>query len=172
MKIVPFDVNRHKTQFFELNVEFVTWSHEQILLHHKVDMSEGAEGGPREYVEATIDDLSALTPSAGFVYVLEADETLAGMIVAKTIEEGVVEVKRMYIRPKYRGMGHGKEMLRTLITKAEELGYSTLRLETADFMPVALKIYRSAGFQERGEYPGGEVPEWYRPYCIFMERAL
>ncbi|MHA2265034.1 MAG: GNAT family N-acetyltransferase, partial [Candidatus Thorarchaeota archaeon] len=65
-----------------------------------------------------------------------------------------------------------KEMLRTLVTKAEELGYSTLRLETADFMPVALKIYRSAGFQERGEYPGGEVPEWYRPYCIFMERAL
>jgi ribosomal protein S18 acetylase RimI-like enzyme len=59
-----------------------------------------------------------------------------------------------------------------LVARAEELGYSTLRLETADFMPAALKIYRSAGFKERGEYLGGEVPEWYRPYCIFMEKAL
>ncbi|MHA1961318.1 MAG: GNAT family N-acetyltransferase [Candidatus Thorarchaeota archaeon] len=172
LRIVPFEVNTHKAQFFELNVEFVTWSHEQILEHHKVDMSGGAGGSSREYVESTIDDLSSLSPPAGFVFVLETGETLAGMIVAKTIEKGVGEIKRMYIRPKYRGKGYGRKMLETLLKKAQELCYSTLRLETADFMPAALKIYRSMGFKERGEYLGGEVPEWYRPYCIFMEKVL
>lgn len=172
MRIVPFDANKHRKQFFELNVEFVMWSHEQILEHHKVDMSEGTEGSSLEYVESMIDGLSALSPPAGFVYVLEAEDTLAGMIVAKTIEEGVGEVKRMYIRPDYRGMGYGKKMLETLVNRAQELGYSKLRLETADFMPAALKIYKASGFKERGPYPGGEVPEWYRAYCIFMEKTL
>jgi GNAT superfamily N-acetyltransferase len=131
VKIVPFDIERHRSQFFELNVEFVTWSHKQILEHHKVDMSEGTGGSSREFMESTIDALSALSPPTGFVYVLEAEKTLAGMIVLKTIEKHIGEVKRMYIRPEYREKGYGKEMLETLVRKARELGYSTLRLETA-----------------------------------------
>jgi ribosomal protein S18 acetylase RimI-like enzyme len=62
--------------------------------------------------------------------------------------------------------------MQVLVRRAREVGYSILRLETADFMRAALKIYRSVGFKERGEYPGNEVPEWYRPYCIFMEKSL
>ena len=170
-KIIPFNVDLHKSQFFEMNLEFVSWSHEQILTHHGVDMSEGT-GDAREYMESMVDEPAALKPPKGFVLVLEDEEKLVGMGLAKTIGEGIGEVKRMYIRPEYRGRGYGKELMQTLVTRTVELGYSTLRLETADFMPAALKIYRSAGFKERGEYPGGEVPEWYRPYCIFMEMTL
>ena len=170
-KIVLFNPDLHKAQFFEMNVEFVRWSHEKILTHHGVDMSEGT-GDAREYMESMVDELAALKPPNGFVLVLEAEEKLVGMSLIKTIGEGIGEVKRMYIRPEYRGRGYGKELMQTLVIRAEELGYSILRLETADFMPTALKVYRSAGFKERGEYPGGEVPEWYRPYCIFMEKTL
>jgi ribosomal protein S18 acetylase RimI-like enzyme len=170
-KVIPFNPDLHKKQFFEMNIEFVRWSHEQILTRHGVDMSEGS-GSAREYVESMSDELAALKPPKGFVLVLEAEDTLVGMSLIKTIGEGIGEVKRMFIRPEYRGMGHGKELMQMLVARAEELGYSTLRLETADFMPAALKIYRSAGFKERGEYVGGEVPEWYRPYCIFMEKRM
>jgi ribosomal protein S18 acetylase RimI-like enzyme len=170
-KVIPFNVDVHKKQFFDMNLEFVRWSHEQILAHHGVDMSEGT-GDAREYMESMVDELAALKPPKGFVLVLEDEKKLVGMSLIKTIGEGIGEVKRMYIRPEYRGRGHGKELMHKLVARAEELGYSTLRLETADFMPAALKIYRSAGFKERGEYPGGEVPEWYRPYCIFMEKVL
>ena len=171
VKIVSFNADLHRTQFFEMNLEFVSWSHEQILAHHGVDMSTGP-GDPHEYVESMLDDLAALKPPNGFVLVLEDEEKLVGMGLIKSIGEGIGEVKRMYIRPEYRGRGYGKELMQTLVTQAEELGYSTLRLETADFMPAALEVYHSAGFRERGEYPGGEVPEWYRPYCIFMEKLL
>ncbi|MHA2209509.1 MAG: GNAT family N-acetyltransferase [Candidatus Thorarchaeota archaeon] len=171
VKIIPFNPAIHKAQFFEMNIKFVRWSHEQILAHHGVDMSEGT-GDAREYMESMVDELAALKPPKGFVLVLEDEKKLAGMGLIKTIGEGIGEVKRMFIRPSYRGRGYGKELMQMLVTRAEELNYSTLRLETADFMPAALNIYRSAGFKERGEYPGGEVPEWYRPYCIFMEKVL
>ena len=61
---------------------------------------------------------------------------------------------------------------RKLMEKAEELGYSTLRLDTADFMTVAQGIYRSAGFKEISEYGGSEIPEWFRPYSVYMEKHL
>ncbi|MFW9884777.1 MAG: GNAT family N-acetyltransferase, partial [Candidatus Thorarchaeota archaeon] len=115
---------------------------------------------------------AALKPPKGFVLVLEDEEKLVGMGVIKTIGEGIGEVRRMYIRPEYRGRGYGKELMQKLLNQAEEVGYFTLRLETADFMRAALNVYRSSGFKERGEYPGLEVPEWYRPYCIFMEKKL
>jgi len=172
LKIVPFDEDKHREQFFEMNVEFVTWSHEQILEHHKVDMSEGTEGSALDYVNATFDDLLSLVPPKGFIYVLEDEQNLAGMVLVKTIAPGVGEVKRMFIRPKYRGGGLGHELMKFLVSKAIELDYKILRLETANFMPTALRIYRSAGFTERGPYPGGEIPEWYQPYCIFMEKDL
>ncbi|MHA2142553.1 MAG: GNAT family N-acetyltransferase [Candidatus Thorarchaeota archaeon] len=171
MKIIPFNITAHREAFFEMNIEFVEWSHEQILAHHGVDMDSGT-GSAREYVESMFDDLVTLVPPAGFIYVLEVNDELAGMALIKAIGEGIGEVKRMYIRPEHRGKGYGHEMMRMLMTAAEEIGYSKLRLETADFMPAALRVYRSAGFRERGEYPGGEVPEWYRPYCIFMEKDL
>ncbi|MFX0108448.1 MAG: GNAT family N-acetyltransferase [Candidatus Hodarchaeota archaeon] len=171
-KIVPINVEVHRDVFFEMNFEFIRWSHEQILAHHGVDMSQGSDGNAREYVEQMVDEFLALEPPAGFVLVLEVDNKVAGMGLIKTIGEGIGEVKRMYIRPRYRGKGYGHEIMRMLVTRAKELGYSTLRLETADFMPAALRVYHSAGFKERGEYPRGEVPEWYRPFCIFMEKTL
>jgi len=170
-KIVTFNADVHKDQFFEMNVEFLRWDHEKILTHHGVDMSEW-DGDAHEYVESMVNDLAALKPPKGFVLVLEDEKKLVGMGLIKAIGEGIGEVKRMFIRPAYRGRGYGKDLMQMLVTRAEELGYSTLRLETADFMLAALKIYRSAGFKERGMYPGSEVPEWYQPYCIFMEKTL
>ncbi len=171
VRIIPFNADLHESQFFEMNLEFLIWSHEQILNHHGVDMSEGS-GDAREYVENMVREFVALKPPKGFVLVLEAEENLVGMALIKTIEEGIGEVKRMFIRTEHRGRGYGKELMQMLVTRAKELGYSNLRLETADFMPAALKIYRSAGFKERGAYLGGEIPDWYRPYCIFKEKDL
>jgi GNAT superfamily N-acetyltransferase len=90
----------------------------------------------------------------------------------KKLEDEVGEIKRMYIRPEYRGQGLGTELLNKLISKAKEFNFSILRLETGDYSTTAHRVYRSAGFQERGEYPGGETPEWYKPHCLFMELNL
>lgn len=169
---VPYDDTFHRAQFFELNVEYITWFADEIRARHNIDAMSMMGQTVREYVEMVIYDFTNIRSSEGMVYVLEIEGKVEGMGALKKLEEGVGEIKRMYIRPQYRGGGYGKEMLKRLIKKGKELGYSTLRLETADFTTTAHHIYRSAGFEEIDGYPGGETPEWYRPHCMFMEKNL
>jgi GNAT superfamily N-acetyltransferase len=76
----------------------------------------------------------------------------------------------MFIRPEFQGKGYGKEMMARLMDRARELGYSTLRLDTAYFLEAAIHIYKSVGFKERGKYPGTESEA--EPHYIYMERKL
>jgi len=88
-RIIPFSVDSHREAFFEMNMEFLRWSHEQILVHHGIDMSSGQGGNASEFVESMFDELIALEPPAGIIFVLEIESNLAGMGLIKTIGEGV-----------------------------------------------------------------------------------
>ena len=62
---------------------------------------------------------------------------------------GACEMKRLYVRPPFRGGDVGKKLVDGVLQKARELGYSTLRLDThPPTMQAALKIYRKLGFRE------------------------
>jgi GNAT superfamily N-acetyltransferase len=169
---VPYDDSVHRAQFFELNVEYATWFADEVRALHNFDIVLMLGKSVHEYVETVIDNFTNIRSSDGITYLLEIGGEVEGMGALIKLEEGVGEIKRMYIRPKYQGKGYGKEMLNRLIKKAKELGYSTLQLETADFSTTAHHVYRSAGFKEIAEYHGGETPEWLRPYCLFMEKNL
>jgi len=169
---VPYDDSVHKAQFFELNVEYTSWFADKVLARHNFDIVSMLGKSVHEYVATVINNFSNIGSSDGITYVLEIDGELEGMGALIKLEEGVGEIKRMYIRPEHQGKGYGKEMLNKLIVKARELGYSALRLETADFSTTAHHVYRSAGFKEIAEYTGGETPEWLRPHCMFMEKNL
>jgi len=62
------------------------------------------------------------------------------------LEPGVGEVKRMYVRPLYRGQGLSRLILAALEEHAVERGYHTLRLETGDHLTVANALYSGAGY--------------------------
>jgi putative acetyltransferase len=81
---------------------------------------------------------------------------------------GYGEVKRMFVRPDFRGMSIGKRLLGSLEERARGLGVSCLRLETGIFQPEALALYRAAGFFERGPF-GQHRPD---PLSVFMEKVL
>jgi len=172
VEFVPYDEKIHRAQFFELNVKYVTWIFEEMRVRQNIDVIPSIEQTIREYVEVSLEDLTTVRPPKGIIYVLEDEGKMVGMGALKELEVGIGEIKRMYICPRYRGKGLGKEMFEKLIERGKEFGFSTLRLETADFMTQAHKVYRSAGFKEIGGYSGGEMPEWYRPNCIFMEKSM
>jgi ribosomal protein S18 acetylase RimI-like enzyme len=88
----------------------------------------------------------------------------------RKLGEEIGEIKRMYIRPLYRGRGYGKQMLSKLLEVGKEFGCSSFLLETSKFMTVAQHIYKSAGFIERDEYPESETPAIMRPYQVYMEK--
>ena len=65
------------------------------------------------------------------------------------------EVKRMYVRPQFRGLGLGKKMLTHLAEYSQKHGVNLLRLETGIYQTEAIALYESFGFQRIppfGEY--------------------
>jgi putative acetyltransferase len=63
-------------------------------------------------------------------------------------EQPTVEVKRMYVRPEYRGRRIGQRILRDLEARARERGAVRVRLETGDRQPEAVRLYEGAGYRQ------------------------
>lgn len=82
--------------------------------------------------------------------------------------DGIAEVKRMYTRPTYQGLGLGSRILDRIIELATREGISMLVLETGDKHPAAWRIYERAGFSRCG--PVLDYPD--SPYSIFYSRPL
>lgn len=78
------------------------------------------------------------------------------------------EVKRMFVRPEFRGKGLGKSMLRNLAMYALRHGTNVLRLETGIYEVEAIGLYERFGFQRRG--PFGEYVE--DPLSIYFEKHI
>jgi putative acetyltransferase len=65
----------------------------------------------------------------------------------RRLTNNVAEIKRMFVVPEYRGRGYGKVILRELEQLASQNGYTTVRLETANRQPEAIRLYERAGYQ-------------------------
>ena len=100
----------------------------------------------------------------------DAAGRLVGVAGLRTLEPGVVEVKRMYVVPECRGMHVGSRLLDQLLEEAERMRARTVRLDTVRFMADAQRLYRSRGFVERTPYVGTEIPPHLQQYWIFFER--
>jgi putative acetyltransferase len=90
---------------------------------------------------------------------------LAGDLVD---EQPTVEVKRMYVRPEYRGRKIGQLILRDLETRARQRGATRVRLETGTLQPEAVRLYEGAGYRQIpnfGDYVGA-------PASLCYERIL
>ncbi len=90
----------------------------------------------------------------------------------KSIREDTCEIKRMYVRPVYRGKKIGRNLLDQLIQDAKEIGYSKILLDSAQFMREAHSLYRSAGFKDIALYPETEMSEDFQEHMVYMELEL
>ncbi len=125
-----------------------------------IDEADSASPEAAELIAALDRDLSARYPglpihgidaanfrAAGGVFLIGH---LAGVPAAcgalRPMEDGAVEVKRMYVRDGYRGRGLGRAMLAALEAIAAHRGYAIIRLETADQQPEAIALYESSGY--------------------------
>ena len=74
------------------------------------------------------------------------DDRPIGCGAFKEFERDKVEIKRMFVKPEYRGKGIGIKILRELELWAWELGYSACVLETGKKQPEAIRLYEKAGY--------------------------
>jgi GNAT superfamily N-acetyltransferase len=85
-------------------------------------------------------------PPHGALFVLYDNDTAIGCLGLRKIDDGVGELKRMYIREQYTKTGLGKMLLDQSIAVAKGYGYQLLRLDTLNTMIPAMKFYEKHGF--------------------------
>lgn len=90
-------------------------------------------------------------PDGAFV-IAYVDGTPIGCGGLRLLDEGVGEIKRMYVAPDTRGLGVGRTILRALEQRARESGCTTLRLETGTRQPEAIALYESEGYAPIAPY--------------------
>ena len=101
------------------------------------------------HTDADLDDIYGHYFAAGgsFRVLTTMDGTIVGSVGLKPIDKQTVELRKMYLQPAYRGQRHGKRMLDWALTRARELGFKRITLETASVLKEAIALYKSHGFR-------------------------
>jgi ribosomal protein S18 acetylase RimI-like enzyme len=100
----------------------------------------------------------AYEPPRGRLLVARCAGEPAGCVALRPLGAGTAEIKRLYVRDRFRGLGIGRRLADELIAAARTLGYSKLRLDTVPSMAAAQMLYRSLGFREIAAYTANPIP--------------
>jgi putative acetyltransferase len=109
-------------------------------------------------------------PPEGRILLAVVDGKIAGCVALKQIGKDICEMKRMWVRPDFRGRGIGRALANAIIDEARRIGYTKMFLDTGKFMKVAPTLYRSLGFQYTKPYY--EIPRDMTEVIDFMELDL
>ena len=103
----------------------------------------------------------------GRLYAALADDKVAGCIALRKIDKENAEVKRLFVKPEFRGHKLGEKLVNQLMKDAREIGYRHILLDTLPFLKSAIKLYRDLGFYEIDSYNGAPLG-----HLIYMKYDL
>lgn len=103
----------------------------------------------------------------GNILIAKYKEQIAGCVALRPIENEVAEMKRLYVKPAYRGCSIGKVLTREIIQEAKQSGYKSIRLDTLKRLHAAIELYKSFGFKPIEAYYNNPMDE-----VVFLELAL
>src|SRR5262249_40745390 len=99
------------------------------------------------------------SPPEGRLLLALCDLTSAGCVALRKLEPAICEMKRLYVRPGFRGYGVGRGLGMGLVERARQSLYERMRLDTVTAkMAEAVSLYRSLGFREIAPYHGDPIP--------------
>lgn len=118
------------------------------------------------------EELAALpgsyVPPEGGLWFAEVEGETAGVVALRPLDEaGVCELKRLWIRAPYRGLGLGRRLTETALAAADAAGHRRIRLDTLPVMGEARALYRKLGFEEIAPYYHNPVEG-----VLYLERPV
>ena len=122
----------------------------------------------QNFAEELADLPGRYAPPEGRLLLVFDDGEVAGCIALRPIDSSICEMKRLFLRPAFRGKRLGRTMIEHIINEARSIGYHRMRLDTIPGrMDQAIALYRSIGFKEIDPYYETPVGE-----TLFMELVL
>ena len=100
----------------------------------------------------------AYAPPRGRLLLARAEGRAAGCVALRSLEEDDGELKRLYVRPAYRGLRLGRALAEAALAEARRIGYRRVRLDTLPTMTAALALYRALGFRPVEPYGAAPIP--------------
>jgi putative acetyltransferase len=94
----------------------------------------------------------------GVLLIARIQGDTAGCVALRRFNDRTGEMKRLYVRPTFRGWGLGKHLIEATIQSARRAGYTALRLDTLPGMAAAQGLYRKLGFNEIPAYNSTHLP--------------
>lgn len=120
------------------------------------DFEEELANLPGEYVSPT-----------GCLLIAVYKEQPVGCVALRKLSDGICEMKRLYVKEKFRRLGIGRALVEAVIDKARKIGYNYMRLDTVPSMEVARALYISVGFKKTDAYRYNPIED-----AVFMELKL
>jgi ribosomal protein S18 acetylase RimI-like enzyme len=109
----------------------------------------------------------AYAPPEGRLFLLWLGGEPAGCVALRNLGDAVCEMKRMYVKPEFRGLGLGRRLAEHVIAAGREAGYRAMRLDTIETMKAAIGLYRALGFRSIPPYYANPIAG-----AEYMELAL
>jgi GNAT superfamily N-acetyltransferase len=151
----------------ELMRNFIRWHRERHAEH--LAMIDGYFDA--DAYEAELRGLPGYyAPPTGALLVAESGGAVAGCVALRRLDEGVSEMKRLFVDAAHHGEGIGKALAQAIVQRARDLGYSRMLLDTGPEQVEAQSIYRKLGFQDAEPYY--EMSPELRAWLVFMELDL
>ena len=109
-------------------------------------------------------------PPEGDLLLARCDGVVAGCVALHRLDGRACEMKRMFLEPRFHGLGIGRALGEAIIDAARESGYAVMRLDTSVRQAEAQALYTKLGFREIEPYY--ELSPELAAWLVFMERSL
>jgi putative acetyltransferase len=137
------------------------------VLFHEYARSLGFDVGFQNFEQELASLPGDYAPPQGRLLIAFWQRKVAGCVGLRDLGGGVCEMKRLYVRRQFRGLGIGRALAEAIIEEARRIGYEKMRLDTVASVARARSLYWRLGFAEIDPYR-------YNPIegAIFMELTL
>lgn len=128
------------------------------LLFEEYTSMLGIDLGFQKYDDELLNLPADYALPCGRLYIANYDKQLAGCIALRPWDDFCCEMKRLFVRPEFRGKRIGRALAEKIIADAKEMNYQAMVLDTLTSLTDSIALYRKLGFQETLPYRHNPLP--------------